>query len=159
MISRHRLANRRYNALDLVGHRATIGVAQHDPPRAGFKSRLGARERIIGICLVAVEEVLAIDQHLTALFLGRAHAVTNGRQIFLKRGLKRHAHLIIRGLGDEADCIGLGVEQRRNARIVRDRAARPARHAKGGEGGVSSVGGSAKNWVSVGFAPGYPPST
>ena len=44
--------------------------------------------------------------------------------------------MIVPGLGDEADGVGLGLEQRREAGIVRGRAAGPPRHAEGGEGGA-----------------------
>jgi hypothetical protein len=56
--------------LDLVRQRAAVGVAQHHPARARLVRRLGAGERVFRIGLVAVEEVLAVDQHLAALLLG-----------------------------------------------------------------------------------------
>ena len=130
-MSLHHLADDR---LDLVRQRAAIGVAQHDPARAFLVSRLGAGQRVRRIGLVAVEEMLAVEQHLPALRLGRAHAVADRGDVFLFRRLQRDAHMIVPRLGDEADGVGLRLEQRGQPRIVRGRAARPPRHAEGGEG-------------------------
>ena len=74
---------------DLVRQRAAIGVAQHDPARALVVGRLGAGERELRIGLVAVEEMLAVEQHLAALGLGGAHAVADRGEVFLVRGLER----------------------------------------------------------------------
>ena len=126
--------------LDLVRQRAAIGVAQHDPARALVVGGLGAGERELRIGLVAVEEVLAVEQHLAALRLGGADAVADRGEVFLERDLERHPHVIVPGLGDEADGVGLGVEQRREARIVGGRAAGPPRHAEGREGGARARG-------------------
>ena len=63
---RHRLDD----GFDLVRQRAAIGVAQHDPARALVIGGLGAGEREFRIGLVAVEEMLAVEQHFAALRLG-----------------------------------------------------------------------------------------
>ena len=132
----HHLAD---DCLHLVRQRAAIGVAQHHPARALVVGRLGAGERVFGVGLVAVEEMLAVEQHFPALRLGGAHAVADRGDVFLLRRLQRHAHVVIPGLGDKADGVGLGVEQRGQPRIVGGRAARPPRHAEGGELGLQAV--------------------
>jgi hypothetical protein len=121
----HHLADDR---LDLVRQRAAVGVAQDDPAGALVIGRFGAGERILGIGLVTVEEVLAIEQDLAALGLGGAHAVADRRKVLLQRRLERDTHVIVPRLGDEADGVGLGVEQRAEAGIVRRRAAGATRH-------------------------------
>ena len=121
------------DAFDLVRQRAAIGVAQHDPARAFVVGRLGASQRISGLGLVAVEEMFAVEQHFAALGLGRAHAVADRGEHFFFGGLQRDPHVIVPGFGDEADGVGLRVEQRDEAGIVGRRAARPPRHAEGGE--------------------------
>ena len=133
VVAGDRLAHRGDDGFDLVRQRAAIGVAQHDPTRARIIGGLGAGQRIFRIGLVAVEEMLAIEQHLAALGFGGLHAVADRGEVFLLRRLQRDAHVVVPGLGDEADGVGLGLEQRGQARIVRGRAARPARHAEGGE--------------------------
>ena len=138
MIAGHMLDHLADDGLDLVRQRAAVGVAQHDPARALLVGGLGAGQRIGRIGLVAVEEMLAVEQHLAAFGLGGLHAVADRGEVFLERGLERDAHVIVPGLGDEADRLGLGVEQRGEPRIVRGRAAGPPRHAEGGEGGVAA---------------------
>ena len=123
----HHAAN---DGFDLVRHGAAIGVAQHDPARAGLVGRFRAGDREFRILLVAVEEMLAIDHHLAAGRFRGTHAVADRGEVFLIRGLERDAHLIGRGFRDEADRIGLGFDQRRQPRIVRGRAAGTARHAE-----------------------------
>ena len=112
----------------LVSHSTT----QRAPSSIG---RLRAGERIVRIGLVAVEEMLAVEQHLAALGLAAAHAVADRGEVLLER-LQRDAHVIVPGLGDEADGVGLGGEQRGEARIVRGRAAGPPGHAEGAEAGA-----------------------
>ena len=58
------------DALDLVRQRAAVGVAQHDPARAGLVGGARDGQRVGAVALVAVEEVLAVDHRLA---LGGAH--------------------------------------------------------------------------------------
>ena len=104
------------DGLDLMRHGAAIGVAQHHPARAGIIGRFGAGQREFRIFLVAVEEMLAVEHDLAAGRFRRLHAVADRGEIFLVGGLQRHPHLIGRRLGDEADRIRLGFQQRRQAR-------------------------------------------
>ena len=121
---------------DLVRHRATIGVAQDHPARAGFVSRLGAGQRKFWIFLVAVEEMFAIEHDFASGRLRGFHAVADRGEIFLVGGLERHAHLVGRRFRHKADRIGPGFQKRRQARIVGCRTARPPRHAERREAGV-----------------------
>ena len=124
---------------DLVRQRAAIGIAQHHPARAFVDGGLGAGERELRIGLVAVEEMLAIEQHFAPAARRRAHAVADRGQVFLRAGLERDAHVVIPGFRHEADGVGLGLEQRRETGIVRGRAAGPPRHAERGEGGLEAA--------------------
>jgi hypothetical protein len=119
---------------DLVRQGAAVGVAEHHPARAFVVGGLGTGEREAGIRLVPVEEVLAVEQHLAFLAHGRAHAVADRGEVFLRARLERDPHVVIPGFRHEADGVGFGLEQRRESGIVRGRAAGPARHAEGGEG-------------------------
>ena len=142
------------DALDLMRQRAAIGVAEHHPARALLVGRLGAGQRESGLGLVAVEEMLAVEQHFAALGLGRAHAIADRGDVLLFRRLQRDAHVIVPGFGDETDGVGLGVEERHEAGIVRRRAAGPPRHAEGGERRPQRPLLRQKNSVSIGLAPG-----
>ena len=119
-----------------------------------FIGRLGAGQREIGVLLVAVEEVLAIDHHLAPRRLRSNDAVADRGEVFLVGGLQRHPHLIGRGLGDEADRIGFGLDQRRKPRIVRGRTAGRRVMPNAVNLALSNFGLSEKNSVSVGLAPG-----
>ena len=119
--------------LDLVGHGAAIGVAQHDPARTGIVSRLRAGQRILRVRFVAVEKMLAVDQRFAALGLGRRNAVADRGEVLLVGGLQRDANVIVPRLRDEADRVGLGIQQAGETGIVRRRAARPACHAERGK--------------------------
>ena len=76
-ISRYHLADLADDALDFVRQRPAIGVAQHHPVGAFVVSGFGTSERIAGICLVAVEKVLAVEQDFAAFRFCRAHAIAN----------------------------------------------------------------------------------
>ncbi len=54
-------------SLDLVGQRPAVGVAQHDVAGALDDRRLERPQRELGVGLVAVEEVLHVDEHPPAL--------------------------------------------------------------------------------------------
>ena len=128
------LDHRADDRLDLMGQRSAICVAQHDPARARLIGRLGAGERILRIGLVAVEEMLAVEQHFPALRGGGAYAVADRGEIVLERRLQRDAHMIVGRLRDEADRVGVGGEETGKPRVVGNRAAGPPRHAEGREG-------------------------
>ena len=141
------------DGFDLVRQRAAVGVAQHDPARALFVRGLGAGQRVGGIRLVAVEEVLAVEQHLPALGLCRAHAVADRGEVLVECGLERDLDVIVPGLGDEADRLGLGLEQRAEARIVE--AERPGRRVMPKAVNVAPISRLSENsCVSVRLAPG-----
>ncbi len=119
--------------LDLLGQRAAIGVAQHDPAGAGLVGRLGAVDGVIGIGLVAVEEMLAVEQRLAPARDHGGHGLADALQVLLERDAERNVDVEIPGLGDEADGAGLRREHRLEAGIVGDRPPRPLGHAEGGE--------------------------
>src|SRR5678815_725983 len=48
---------------------AAVGVAEHDPAGALVISRLGTGQCELRVCLVAVEKMLAIVQHLSLVAL------------------------------------------------------------------------------------------
>ena len=121
------------DALDLVGKRAAVGVAKHDPARARPIGGARAVERVGGIGLVAVEEMLAVDHRLAPGGERRLHAVFDAGEVFLQRAAERDVDVIVPGLGDEHDGVGVGGEQRGEAGIVGGRAAGALGHAEGAE--------------------------
>src|SRR5262245_4760539 len=85
--------------LYLVRQRAAVGVAQHHPARAFLVGRFGAGERETRVGFVTIEEMLAVEQHLTALPLRGSYAVADRGKVLLGRGLERNAHLVVPGFG------------------------------------------------------------
>ncbi len=63
------------DGVDLGRLRTAIGVAEHDPAGTRFMRGLSAGERIGGIGLVSIEEMLAIDDRLLAGGDGCLHAL------------------------------------------------------------------------------------
>ena len=122
-----------HDPFDLLGQRAAIGVAQHDPARAGVIGRLGADERVSRIGLVAVEEMLAIDQRLAPAFDDGLRRLLDRREVLFETDAERDIDVKVPRLRDQADRCDLGGEQRLKAGIVSERAARALGHAEGGE--------------------------
>ena len=113
---------------------AAIGVAQHNPARAGLVGGPGAGERIGRVLLEAVEEVLAVDHRLAAGVARGRDRGRDGFEVLLVGAAERDAHLVLRALGDVADRVGLRLQQRGDARIVGGRHAGALGHAEGDEG-------------------------
>ena len=122
-----------HDPFDLLGQRAAIGVAEHDPARAGVIGGLGAGERVSRIGLVAVEEMLAIDQRLAPARDDGLRRFLDRREILFEADAERDIDVKIPRLGDQADRGDLGGEQRLKTGIIGERAARPLGHAEGGE--------------------------
>ena len=72
-------------------------------------------------------------------------------EILVERDAERQPDLVVPALGDEADRIGLGVEQGGDAGIVGGRAAGPLGHAEGGEAAPRRPRSSAKNACRAGW--------
>jgi hypothetical protein len=121
------------DALDLLRQRAAIGVAQHDPARAGVVRGARALQGVFGVRLVAVEEMLAIDHGLAASGARDLHGLGDAVEIFVERAAQRDMHLIVPALGDIDDVVGGRLEQRGDAGIIGGRAPRPLGHAEGAE--------------------------
>jgi hypothetical protein len=106
------------NALDLMRKRPAVRVAQHRPARARVDRGAGAGERIVWIGLVAVEEMLAIDHRLAVRGDRGLHAIGDGLEVFVERAAERHMDVIIPGLGDIHDRVGVRREETREARVI-----------------------------------------
>src|SRR4029079_226255 len=85
------------------------------------------------VSFVTVEEMLAVEQNFPALRLGSAYAVADRGKIFLFGRLQSNFDVVVPGLCDKANRVGLCFKERRKTRVIGSRTARAARHAKGGE--------------------------
>ena len=122
-----------HDPLHLVGQRAAVRVAKHDPASAGVKRDLDAGERVVGIGLVAVEKVLAVEHRLPTGGGRRGDRLGDRIQVLLVGAAERQPHMEVPGLADEADRVGIGLEEVLQAGVVGDRAAGALHHAEGGE--------------------------
>ena len=135
------------------GMRAAIGVAEHHPARAGIVGRLGAGQRIVRDWPCSRRRN-ARSRPAPPCRRRRAASTdcADGVEVLLVGAAERDADVIVPGLGDEADGVGVRVEERargrdrwrprRPARLVMPKAvkSRARRALLGEEGGVGRVG-------------------
>ena len=103
------------------GQHPAVGVAHDADARAGVERRPQQRHAVVRVVLVAVEEVLAVDEHAPAVAHEEVDGVVHHREVLLvggAQGLLDVAHV---GLGHQAHDRRLGVQQRADLRVVGDR--------------------------------------
>ncbi len=131
MIAGNDAAGLPHNTFDFVRQRAAVGVAQHDPPRPRLMSRARTVQGIVRIGLVSVEKMLAVDHRLAARLDRGLHACLDALEIFLERAAERDMDMIVPGLGDEHDGVGVRGEQACDAGVVLGRSAGAFGHTEG----------------------------
>ena len=117
-------------SLDLVGQRAAVGVAQHDVAGALDDGRLERPQRELGVGLVAVEEVLHVDEHPPAVAGEELDRVGDHRLALVERRLQRLGDVVLGALGDDAHRRRAGLDEVAQRGVVVDLAARPAGRAE-----------------------------
>ena len=132
---------------DVVGERAAVGVAEDDPTGTGVMGGAQAGEGVIGIGLVAVEEMFGIEERLAPL----GHAMRDGGadvvEVLVERDAERIGDVKIMGLADKTDGGRARVQDGGEDVVVFRRAARALGHAEGGHGGAGFRGGVEKGAV------------
>ena len=118
---------------DLVRQRASVGVAQHDVAGALDDRRLEGAQGELRVGLVAVEEVLHVDEHQAALAAQELDGIGDHRLALVERGLQRLGHVVLGALGDDAHGRCLRLDEVAQSGVVVDLAARPAGRAEGDE--------------------------
>ena len=108
------------------GQRAAVGVAQHDVAGALHDRRLQRPQRELGVGLVAVEEVLHVDEHPAALAGEELDGVGDHRLALVERRLQRLGDVVLRALGDDAHGRRAGLDEVAQRGVVVDLAPRPA---------------------------------
>jgi len=86
---------------NLMGQRATIGVAQHDPTRARGIGRLQAIQSVSGVCLIAIKEMFGIKQGFAPLGHKMGKAVANAGHVFVQRDAQRSFDMKVMGFADQ----------------------------------------------------------
>ena len=95
-----------------------------------------ARQRVFRIGLVAVKEMLGIEQRLAPQFAQMGKRLGDVVAVLVQRDPERGGDMEIMGLADEADRFGARVQHARQDIVVIRRPSRPFGHAKGGKGGT-----------------------
>jgi hypothetical protein len=90
---------------------AAVGVAQDADLRAGGEGGLQHADAVVGVVRVAVEEVLAVQEHPPAVPDEERDGVGHHRQVLLQRRPQGLADVPHVGLGHQAHHRRLGVEQ------------------------------------------------
>ena len=142
---------------------AAVGVAEHHDLGAGLGGGAHDLQRVRGVLPVAVEEVLAVDEDPHALRRAGARTVSVIIARFsAQRGAQRLLDVPVVALGHDA---GDGARESRSAAVSGSSAAfMPTRRVKPKATSSAFFSGTrpsaiaAKNAVSLGLAPGQPPS-
>ena len=116
---------------DLVGQRSAVGVAQHDVAGALDDGGLERPQGELRVGLVAVEEVLHVDEHPTSLAGEVGDRVGDHRLALVERRLQRLRHVVVAALGDDAHRRRAGLDEVAQRGVVVDLAARAAGRAEG----------------------------
>ena len=123
------------DALHLVRQRAAVGVTAHEARRRRWWRRPPSRGGVLGVGLVAVEEVLGVEEHPQAGGLEELDALRHHRHALVEGGAERLLDVEVPALADDAHGGRAGLHQRVERRVDVDLAGRPARGAEGHEGG------------------------
>ena len=144
-----------------AGQHPAVGVAQRDDLGPGLGGEPHHLERVLAVGSVAVEEVLGVEEDPPPLGAQEGDRVADHREVLGQRRAQRELDVADVGLGDQRDHGGPAVAQRRDLGVVGGPYAGPAGRAERGEPALrrsSSSRARAKNSVSLGIAPGQPPS-
>ena len=91
-----------HGVVDLVGQRAPVGVAQHQAVGALDRRRLEHRQRELGVALVAVEEMLRVEEDPQPLPLEELNRVADHRDALAERLPERFGDVVVPRLADDA---------------------------------------------------------
>ena len=91
------------NGADFAWQRAAIGVAQHDPPRARVMGGVQGLQRVIGVGLVAVEEMFRVEMGFAVCATQWAIEARMLSRFSVQRDPKRMGDVVVMRLADKAD--------------------------------------------------------
>ena len=126
----------RDDASDLLGERSSVGIAQDDPLGACLGGGLNGRERVLGIGLEAIEEVLRIVDHCGAL-REIGHALADHVEVFLQGYAEDFRGVKVPGLAHHGDHGCLRGHEGGQSRVVRGLDPAAACHAEGSQATVT----------------------
>ena len=135
----HRTEQRLRDRSDLPRHGAAVGVAHDEVIGASFIGGLVTGGGILGVHLVAVESVLAIEDDFAALRLQVGDGVADHGEVFLRRGAQDFRDVEHGSLADQRDDRRAGLEQKRDLLVALDLGIGAAGAAERGQFGVLEV--------------------
>ena len=94
--------------MDSTREHSAIGVAQNSDLGACIGGDLKQRHAVLRVALVAVEEVLTVDEYPPTIGDEEADGVANHREVLVERGVQRVADVAHIALGDDRDDGSLG---------------------------------------------------
>ena len=147
------------DARDVARQHAAVGVAQHDRVGAGLGGSGAHGDRVVGVGVVAVEEVLGVEEDGAALALEVGDRVARHLDALVERRAERLGDLQVPALADDAQRLAARVEQRLQTRIVLGRrdALAPRRTERRDDRLLElEVRARSKNSMSLGLEPGKP---
>ena len=92
-----------HDALDLVGQGTAVGVAQDEMGRTLRRGFFEHAERELRVALVAVEEMLGVEEHLHSGVAQELDRVPHHGDTFVQRRAECFGDVIVPGLADDAD--------------------------------------------------------
>ena len=115
---------------DLLGHGAAVGVAEDEELGAGLGRGLEGLERVAGVGLPAVEEVLGVEDHLAARSAEIGDALGDHLEVLFLSGVQDLGGVERRRLADDGDGRSTGSQERRQALVLLHRRAFAPGHAE-----------------------------
>ena len=88
---------------DFLGQGAAVGIAQDDPGRAGGRGRLDRPQRVIGVPLETVEEMLGVVNHFGHMRSAKGDRVADHPQVFVERDAQNIVHVQVPALPHDRD--------------------------------------------------------
>ena len=147
-------AHSAHNLEHLIGQRATIGVAQHNPCGPAIMRGTRAIDRICGVVLVTIKEMFAVKHRFPATFPGCCHRLADHLKVFFKAGLQGSLDMKVPGLAHKAGCRHLRIQNRIQPRIIGRAAPAATGHAKCHHAGIFQRRWIAEKRVISGVCPG-----
>src|SRR5208283_4514484 len=127
-----------YRGLDFTGQASAVGVAQRDERDARAVNGFQARERVLGIVKIAVEEMFGVENRLVEVFFQKRDRVVENFEIFVERDSQRLADVHVPGLADHGRDRSPGAQEQLQVAIGRGANSRTAGRAEGRDSGVAN---------------------
>ena len=118
VLARNMQADFAHNALNFIRQCAAVGVAQRHPAGARCIGRSGDSQRIMRVGAVAIKEMLAVNDDLTAIGHGDLHAFADVIEVFIQRAAQRRVHVEIPGFRNIGNGVGFCCQQARDTGII-----------------------------------------